>query len=172
MARSIVSFALTAVVLVLAAGAAAPTHAQHGDGWNPPRLADGQPDLNGTWNNVGSAHIPLELPDALAGQDVSQAEIDALVQERSDARKAVTWEGHENSRGVGAYANYWFDWFWKEPAGCRRAGAADRAGQRQGAGHDAEGGRRASPGTASTCTTRTRRWRPATAASRAAPTAS
>ena len=25
--------------------------------------------------------------------------------------------GHEASRGVGAYANYWFDWFWKDPAG-------------------------------------------------------
>ena len=41
--------------------------------------------------------------------DVSQEEIDALVQKRSDARKAVTWQGHENSHGVGAYANYWFD---------------------------------------------------------------
>ena len=117
MARFIASFALAALVLALAGGAAAPAHAQNGDGWDPPRLADGQPDLNGTWNNVGSAHIPLELPDALAGAEVSQEDIDALVQARSDSRKAVTWEGHENSRGVGAYANYWFDWFWKEPAG-------------------------------------------------------
>lgn len=68
MARSIAAFTLTAVVLALAGGAAAPVHAQDGDGIDPLRLADGQPDLNGTWNNVGSAYIPLELPDALTGQ--------------------------------------------------------------------------------------------------------
>ena len=107
-----------AVAVVAAFGVATPAVAQNGDSdWNPPRLADGQPDLNGTWNNVGSAHIPLELPDAFSDREVSQEDIEALVQERSDQRKSVTWEGHENSRGVGAYANYWFDWFWKEPDG-------------------------------------------------------
>ena len=39
----------------------------------------------------------------------------SLIQGRSDARKSVQWEGFENSRGVGAYANYWFDWFWEDP---------------------------------------------------------
>ena len=172
MARSIASFALTAVVLALAGGVAAPARAQNGDGWDPPRLADGQPDLNGTWNNVGSAHIPLELPEALAGADVSQEDIDALVQERSDARKAVTWQGHENSRGVGAYANYWFDWFWEGAVRGRRAGAAGRAGQRQDAGHDAGGGRERRLAPRAPARLVPRRWRPATAASRAAPTAS
>ena len=86
MARPVASFAVAATVLALAGGATAPTYAQNGgtapDTWDPPRLADGQPDLNGTWNNVGSAHIPLELPDALAGAKVSQEDIDALVQAR------------------------------------------------------------------------------------------
>ena len=114
MTRSILPVVLAAALL----GGAAAAQAQNGGGAaDLPRLAGGQPDLNGVWNNVGSAHVPLELPDALAGRDVSQADVDALVRERSDARKAVTWRGHENSRGVGAYANYWFDWFWKEPAG-------------------------------------------------------
>ena len=114
MTRSVLPVLLAAAL----AGGAAAAHAQNGGGAaDLPRLAGGQPDLNGVWNNVGSAHVPLELPDALAGRDVSQADVDALVRERSDARKAVTWRGHENSRGVGAYANYWFDWFWKEPAG-------------------------------------------------------
>ena len=102
---------------VLSLGGATPATGQTTDAWELPRLGDGQPDLNGTWNNVGAAHIPLELPDELAGKTLSPEDIRALVQERSDARKSVTWQGHENSRGVGAYANYWFDWYWKEPAG-------------------------------------------------------
>ena len=119
MVRPILRLAAAAAVGALAAtGSAAPTAAQNGNGaWDPPRLDDGQIDLNGTWNNVGSAHIPLELPESLAGREVSQEDIEALVRERSDRSKAVTWQGHENSRGVGAYANYWFDWYWKEPAG-------------------------------------------------------
>ena len=83
--------------------------------WSPRYLADGQPDIRGTWNNVGAAHIPLELPEELSGSDVSAEEVQAYVQRRSDSRKAVTWNGFETSGGVGAYANYWFDWFWKEP---------------------------------------------------------
>ena len=83
--------------------------------WTPRRLADGQPDIRGTWNNVGAAHIPLELPDELSGRDVTAEDVQAYMQRRSDTRKAAQWDGFENSRGVGAYANYWFDWYWKEP---------------------------------------------------------
>ena len=118
--RSCVARAALIAAVVLALGAPTPASGQGAehpdDSWTPPRLADGQPDLNGTWNNVGAAHIPLELPDELAGRELSQPELDALVKARSDRQKAVTWDGHENSRGVGAYANYWFDWYWKEPA--------------------------------------------------------
>ena len=121
MARFVIRSMVAAAAAGLALGGATPGRAQDGGAagaaWDPPRLAGGQPDLNGTWNNVGSAHVPLELPDALADRDVSQDDVDALVRARSDARKAVTWRGHENSRGVGAYANYWFDWFWKDPDG-------------------------------------------------------
>ena len=83
--------------------------------WTPPLLADGQPDITGTWNNVRAAHIPLMLPEELRGKDLSLEQRQELVKQRSDRRKAVRWEGHENSRGVGAYANYWFDWYWEEP---------------------------------------------------------
>ncbi len=86
-----------------------------GQAWEPPRLANGHPDINGMWNNVGSSHVPLELPADLAGRTLTAEERLELFTARSDRAKAVQWEGHESSRGVGAYANYWFDWFWKEP---------------------------------------------------------
>ncbi len=86
-----------------------------GQDWEPPRLANGHPDINGMWNNVGSSHVPLELPADLVGRDLTAEERLELFTARSDRAKAVEWQGHENSRGVGAYANYWFDWFWKEP---------------------------------------------------------
>ena len=83
--------------------------------WTAPRLADGQPDLNGMWNNVGAAHTPLELPAEFEGRVPTEEEIAALIQGRSDSRKAVQWNGFEQSGGVGAYANYWFDWYWEDP---------------------------------------------------------
>ena len=102
---------LTAAAVLLLGGAAVAA----GQGADLPRLANGVPDINGMWNNVGSSHVPLELPDDLAGKTLTEEEQLALLKQRSDAAKAVEWEGHDNSRGVGAYANYWFDWYWKEP---------------------------------------------------------
>ena len=104
------------VVFSLVAGAVAPAYGQGvaSESWTPPRLADGQPDLNGTWDNVGAAHIPLQLPSDLAGKALTREERQALLEERERARKGATWEGFENSTGVGAYGNYWFDWFWKD----------------------------------------------------------
>ena len=58
---------------------------------------------------------PLELPADLAGKTLTAVERLEFFTARSDRAKAVEWDGHENSRGVGAYANYWFDWFWEEP---------------------------------------------------------
>jgi hypothetical protein len=102
----------TAAAMVLFLGVPAVGQAQD---WEPPRLANGVPDINGMWNNVGSSHLPLELPDDLAGKELTEDERLELLTARSDRAKADQWEGFENSRGVGAYANYWFDWFWKEP---------------------------------------------------------
>ena len=99
-------------VFTLTLGATSALAGQHGES---PRLANGVPDINGMWNNVGSSHVPLELPAELAGKTLNETERLELFTARSDRAKAVQWEGHESSRGVGAYANYWFDWFWKEP---------------------------------------------------------
>lgn len=83
--------------------------------WTPTRLANGHPDINGMWNNVGAAHTPLEMPAEFDGRVPTEEEIATLIQGRSDSRKAVQWDGFENSGGVGAYANYWFDWYWEDP---------------------------------------------------------
>ncbi len=113
--RSRSSVSLVALVLMLGAASLAQGQGADRQPWDPPRLADGQPDINGMWNNVGSSHVPLELPADLAGKALTEAERLEFFTARSDRAKAVEWNGHENSRGVGAYANYWFDWFWKEP---------------------------------------------------------
>ncbi|MEE2777957.1 MAG: hypothetical protein VYE73_14470 [Acidobacteriota bacterium] len=94
---------------------AEPTKKKDVADWSPPRLSDGQPDLNGIWNNVRAAHIPLEIPDEFLGVEMTPEERQAMVKARSDRGKARKWEGHDKSRGVGAYANYWFDWYWEEP---------------------------------------------------------
>jgi hypothetical protein len=104
--------------LVALGGWPTTAHSQEATGpasWTALRLADGQPDLNGMWNNVGAAHTPLELPAEFEGRVPTEEEIAALIQGRSDSRKAVQWNGFEKSGGVGAYANYWFDWYWEDP---------------------------------------------------------
>ena len=101
-----------ALGLALAAGAQnAP------DGWEPARLGDGQPDIEGMWNNTRAMFTPLELPEDLAGRDDISAE---ELQQRAEARGAgriasSEWRGHENSGGVGGYGFYWFDWFFDRP---------------------------------------------------------
>lgn len=82
--------------------------------FTPNILSDGQPDISGMWNNVGATATPLELPDQFQGRVPTQEELAAYIQGRDEARKSDTWTGFENSRGVGAYENYWFDWFWED----------------------------------------------------------
>jgi hypothetical protein len=84
--------------------------------WAPKLLSDGQPDIGGTWNNVGATATPLEMPDQFQGKEPTEEEIAAFIQARDSARKEdnLTVTGFENSQGVGAYGNYWFDWFWSD----------------------------------------------------------
>ena len=82
--------------------------------WSPPRLADGQPDIQGMWNNEEANFTPLELPKELAGRttftpEELQARAEALARNRIDAGDAT---GPDD---VGFYALYWFDWYWRKP---------------------------------------------------------
>ena len=82
--------------------------------WMPPRLPDGQPDIQGMWNNADANHTPLELPDEFAGREsFTREELQALAQARYDGKIAA---GRQHTEGtVGFYALYWWDWYWSNP---------------------------------------------------------
>jgi len=102
----------SAIVLIVSFGLVMTASAQ--SDWSPKRLSDGQPDITGMWNNVGATATPLELPARFQGRVLTQEEITEFIQGRDEARKGAVWTGFENSSGVGAYENYWFDWFWSD----------------------------------------------------------
>ena len=128
---------LTALIgaLILAIGASASAQerqpAASTKSWTPPRLPDGQPDIQGMWNNEEANFTPLELPKELAGRtsftpEELQKRAEALAKQRIDA-------GDSNGPGdVGFYALYWFDWYWRKPL----AGAGRPARRRKNAGAD------------------------------------
>ena len=82
--------------------------------WQPEILSDGQPNITGMWNNVGATATPLEMPNQFEGRVPNQEELAEFIKTRDEARKGAVWDGFENSRGVGAYENYWFDWYWSD----------------------------------------------------------
>ncbi len=96
---------------------AAPADAQQTpDTWTPERLPDGQPNITGMWNNSRAMFTPLELPEELEGKELSADEVQSRAEARGQGRIAGSeWTGHENSRGVGGYGTYWFDWYWETP---------------------------------------------------------
>jgi hypothetical protein len=59
------------------------THAVAQTPWTPPRLANGQPDLQGTWEN--NSATPLERPPQLAGKPLLSEEELAAMQARAAA---------------------------------------------------------------------------------------
>ena len=100
---------------LLTTGLAAPVAAQS-DGWEPERLADGQPNIMGMWNNSRAVFTPLELPEELAGQELTSEELQVRAEARGRGRiESSEWRGHENASGVGGYGFYWFDWYWETP---------------------------------------------------------
>ena len=111
--------------VVCAWWASVPVRTQSQEGlsqiWTAPRLADGQPNIEGVWNSVAATHTPLQLPASLADKDsFTQDELDALVAARAEGRgDASEWDrpdpGASVNEGDLAYAPYWFDTFWSEP---------------------------------------------------------
>ena len=56
--------ASTALAVLVGVGAT-PTWGQDGNtaAWEPARLSDGQPDIQGMWDNIDALSTPIELPD-------------------------------------------------------------------------------------------------------------
>ena len=82
------------------------------------RLADGQPDIQGMWNNEESNFTPLELPKELAGRSTFtpeelQARAEALAKAESPpaTRPGRTMSGSMPCIGsIGTGASRWRDW--------------------------------------------------------------
>ena len=106
------------VLVVLAAlvgvGPSSPAWGQvaNNDGWQPARLSDGQPDIQGMWNNIDALATPLELPDGFSGPDFTPEDLQAIAEARAEeaARRAAL----PRPKSVGAYGEHWFDSFWNE----------------------------------------------------------
>ena len=116
MNRSRMMFVGAAFVLTFAVSAPAQTQSATSGDWTPELLSDGQPNITGMWNNSRAIFTPLELPEELAGKQLSSEELQARAEARGRGRIASSeWRGHEDSRGVGGYGFYWFDWYWETP---------------------------------------------------------
>lgn len=109
--RSMVTLATLAV---LVGGMSTSSWAQNGNttGWSPARLADGQPDIQGMWNNIDALSTPMELPDGFSGPEFSFEDLQAIAAARDEeaARRAA----QPRAKSVGAYGAHWFDSYWNE----------------------------------------------------------
>ena len=109
--RSMVTLATLAV---LVGGMSTSSWAQNGNttGWSPARLADGQPDIQGMWNNLDALSTPMELPDGFSGPEFSFEDLQAIAAARDEeaARRAA----QPRAKSVGAYGAHWFDSYWNE----------------------------------------------------------
>ena len=74
-----------ALVLTLGVPATAQNRsaAESSETWTPERLADGQPNISGMWNNSNAMFTPLELPAELGEAEAPRGD-DLLA--RRDAR--------------------------------------------------------------------------------------
>ena len=102
------------LVAAVALGLAAPAGAQDADPFDPHRLADGRPDLQGVWDF--RTLTPLQRPEDRADQFLltpeEAAEIEARAVQRAieaDRPSEVRTEPLPVGGNVGGYNNFWFD---------------------------------------------------------------
>src|SRR5262245_58712674 len=74
-----------------------------------PRMADGKPDLQGTWDFAQLT--PFERPDALAGQSsfASDDEAEEFAQQRADNNNKDRRDGGAAVDVERAYNDFWWD---------------------------------------------------------------
>ena len=77
--------------------------------WTPPKLADGQPDIQGIWNN--GTLTPLERPKELGDKKYfTEAEAAAYEKREVQARNADTRNADGAADVARAYNDAWWDW--------------------------------------------------------------
>ena len=108
-----------AVVLLMPSSAQSQTQTAAADTWTPPRTPDGQPDLQGIWNN--STLTPLERPEELADKEfLTEEEAAGLEQETIDRNERLANRPAERTTAAdnvdaradgtpGFYNNLWLD---------------------------------------------------------------
>ena len=79
--------------------------------WTMPRMADGQPDLQGKWGN--KTLTPMERPQSAEGKAfLTDEEMAAINQQRivdEQARDDAPAQRYSAGRNVGGYGSYWLD---------------------------------------------------------------
>ena len=92
-------------VVILALFAASPAGGQPPDpDWEPPRTADGQPDIQGLWNNIDAFFVPFELPRELDGRaEVSAGELQEVLEAQAEQKVAAA------DSGTGAGPLHWYE---------------------------------------------------------------
>ena len=100
--------------LAVVALSASPAAAQVAGTYTVPRTPDGQPDLEGMWNN--ETLTPFERPTSMGNRAFLTAEEEAARNQQSDERRAaadapseVRTEPLPAGGNIGAYNQFWFD---------------------------------------------------------------
>ena len=97
--RSIVTLATLAALVGVGLSSPAWGQDSTSTAWSPVRLADGQPDIQGMWNNIDALSTPLQLPDGFSGPDFSPEDLEAIAMARGRGGRTTRGPASRAERG-------------------------------------------------------------------------